>query len=164
MAEAEQYRGFAMKTARQQLDGFIDKFTPDIAAQTRACMVKMAARLPSATVIVYDNCNALAIGYGPGERTSDAIFSLAVFPRWITLFFLKNGLRLVDPKQLLEGSGKVVRHIRLAGPEMLDQPAVKALIKEALELADPPLVKSQSPVLIIKSISAKQRPRRPVAK
>lgn len=153
-----------MKTAQQQLDGFIDKFLPEVAAQARACMVKMAVRLPGATIIVYDNYNALAIGYGPGDRTSDAIFSLAVFPRWVTLCFLKNGPRIADPQKMLKGSGNMVRHVRLADPEMLDLPAVKSLMREALQLADPPLIESLPPALIIKSISVKQRPRRPPAK
>ena len=30
--------------------------------------------------LVYDNYNALAIGYAPTERTSEAIFSIALFP------------------------------------------------------------------------------------
>ena len=151
-------------TPQQQLDGFIDKFTPEIAAQVRAAQKKMLARLPGATRLVYDNYNALAIGFAPGERTSDAIFSLAVYPRWVSLFFLKNALGLTDSKHLLKGGGNVVRHIVLDAPETLDVAAVKALMKEALRLADPPIDPAQPSRLIIKSVSAKQRPRRPAAK
>jgi len=156
-------RGSAMKnlTPQQQLDGFIDKFTPDIAAQARALIAAMSSRLPGSSVLVYDNYNALAIGFAPGERTSDAIFSLAVFPRWVSLFFLKNALALEDPADLLKGSGSVVRHIVLKTPDMLDLPPIKKLMKQALRLADPPLDPAQPMQLIIKSISAKQRPRRP---
>ena len=71
----------AGSTAQQQLDSFIDKFTPRIASQVRVAMARMRVRLPGATVMVYGNYNALAIGFGPGERTSDAIFSLAAYPR-----------------------------------------------------------------------------------
>ena len=151
-------------TPQQQLDGFIGKFTPEIASRVRVAMAKMLARLPGATVMVYDNYNTLAIGFAPGERTSDAIFSLAVFPRWVSLFFLKNALALTDRRHLLKGGGKVVRHIVLDTPETLDVPAVKALMKEALRLADPPLDPAQPSRLIIKSVSVKQRPRRPVRK
>jgi hypothetical protein len=31
--------------------------------------------------LVYDNYNALVIGYGPTERASDALIFLAVYPR-----------------------------------------------------------------------------------
>lgn len=151
-------------TPRQQLDSFIDKFTPDVASQAREAVEKMLARLPGASMLVYDNYNALAIGFAPGERTSDAIFSLAVFPRWVTLCFLKNGPALPDPARLLKGSGTTVRHIRLDKPVMLDDPAVKTLMKEALRMADPAIDKAQPSRLMIKSVSAKQRPRRPAAK
>ena len=43
-----------------QLDSFIDRFTPEVAALARTCLAKMRARLPSATQLVYDNYNALA--------------------------------------------------------------------------------------------------------
>ncbi len=151
-------------TPQQQLDGFIDKFTPEVASQAREALAKMLARLPGACMLVYDNYNALAIGFAPGERTSDAIFSLAVFPRWVTLCFLKNGPALPDPGRILKGSGTAVRHIRLDAPAMLDDPAVKTLMKNALRMADPAIDTAQPSRLIIKSVSVKQRPRRPSPK
>ena len=48
--------------------------------------------------------NALAIGFGPTDRASEAICSLAVFPRWVS-FFLMQGARLPDPHHLLKGKG-----------------------------------------------------------
>jgi hypothetical protein len=120
----------------------------------------MRARLPGALELVYDNYNALAIGFGPTERASDAIFSIAVFPRWASLFFFQ-GAKLKDPEKLLKGGGKAVRHIVLEDAATLDRPAVKALVKQALERAPKPLDKKARGRLIIKSISAKQRPRRP---
>ena len=75
---------------QRQLDSFIDKFSPEVAARTREELVGMRSLLPCAIEMVYDNYNALAIGFGPSERASEAIFSLAVFPRWVTLFFLQG--------------------------------------------------------------------------
>src|SRR6185369_16501632 len=95
-----------------QLESFLDKFTPEVATLARDCLTKMRARLPGAMQLVYDNYNALAIGFGPSERASEAIFSIVLYPRWVTLFFLQ-GAGLADPKRVLKGSGKVVRHIVL---------------------------------------------------
>jgi hypothetical protein len=53
-----------------------------------------------------------------------------------------------------------VRHVRLDPPERLDLPEVQALISEALARAEPPFDPQMEPRLIIKSVSAKQRPRR----
>src|ERR1035438_5289629 len=131
----------AHKSARKddspeiQLDGFLDKYTPAIAALARACLAKMRARLPGAVQLVYDNYNALAIGFGPSERASEAIFSIALYPRWVTLFFLQ-GAGLPDPRRLLKGSGKVVRHIVLASAADLDLPAIQDLMAQALQRAE----------------------------
>jgi hypothetical protein len=140
-----------------QLDDFLDKFTPPIADDARVALRRMRARLPGAIELVYDNYNALAIGFGPSERTSEAIFSIALFPRWVSLFFLLNGTRLRDPDCFLEGSGNQARHIKLDN-------GVQDLIAQALELAPRPIDPSQPRRLIIKSVSAKQRPRRPAGK
>jgi hypothetical protein len=153
----------ASVSPRKQLASSLAKFSPDVEAVAREALGKMEARLPGATRLVYDNYNALAIGFGPNERASDVVFSIAVFPRWVSLFFFE-GTQLADPERLLKGSGNRARHIVLESAADLDRPAVKALMAEALDLADPPIPRKGSPPLIIKSISARQRPRRPAAR
>ena len=143
-----------------QLDVFINRYSPEIRALAEACLGKLRARLPGAVEIVYDNYNALVIGFGPTERPSDATFSIALYPRWVNLFFLK-GVDLPDPRKLLKGSGTVVRHIVLEDAATLDAPAVQALIARALERSASPFDRSSPRRILIKSISAKQRPRRP---
>lgn len=146
--------------ASKELAGFIAKFTPEIAAHVHEVLATMRVRLPGALELVYDNYNALAIGFGPTERASDAIFSIAVFPRWISLFFF-HGTELPDPEGILRGKGHQARHIVLADSAVLDRPAVRKLMRVALERANVPLDSRQKHRIIIKSISAKQRPRRP---
>ena len=143
-----------------QLEGFLAKYTPEIAGLAKAALVKMRKRLPGAIELVYDNYNALAIGFCPGERASEAIFSIALYPRWVTLFFLQ-GKNLRDPKKLLKGGGSRVRHIVLESADTLDDPAVADLMAEALERAAVPIDFTGKRKLIIRSIAAKQRPRRP---
>jgi hypothetical protein len=144
----------------QQLESFIARFTPEVAALTRSILAAMRARYPTAIELVYDNYNALAIGFGPSEKTSQAIFSIAVFPRWVSLFFLQ-GKQLPDPEGILQGSGNVARHIRLPSAGRLDELSVKNLMEEATARAAVPFSAEGTRRLIIKSISAKQRPRRP---
>jgi len=145
-----------------QLDSFIDKYTPEVATLARACLIKMRARLPGATQLVYDNYNALAVGFGPSEKTSHAIFSIVLYPRWVSLFFLQAArARLPDPKKLLKGSGSVVRHIVIHSASDLDQPAIQELIATAIKRAIEPIDAAAPGGLVIRSISAKQRSRRP---
>ncbi len=149
------------ESPKVQLDGFLAKFKPEVRAIAKAALAKMRRRLPGALELVYDNYNALAIGFGPSERAGEAIFSIALFPRWVSLFFLQSGATLPDPQGLLKGTGKRARHIVLASAADLDTPAVQALMKQALARAVKPIDSRGTNRTIIKSVSAKQRPRRP---
>ena len=133
------------------------RYTPDIRALANDALDKMRERLPGAIELVYDNYNALVVGFGPTDRASDALFSIALYPRWVTLFFLR-GAKLRDPKKILKGSGKIVRQVVLESADDLDEPEVRELIKQAVGKAE-----FDERRMIIKSISKKQRPRRPRA-
>ena len=143
-----------------QIEGFIAKFSDEVAADIRAARAEMRRRLPGAFELVYDNYNALAIGYGPNEKTGQAVFSLACFPRRVSLCFVR-GVALDDPEGLLTGEGNQVRFLPLTPLSVLDTPAARALWDQALANATEPMGPAGSGRTIVKSISAKQRPRRP---
>ena len=147
-------------TAESELAEFIAKFTPEMQGRIRGCRAKLEARFPNAVQLAYDNYNFLVIGFGPTRRASDAILSLAAYARGVNLCFLQRGAELPDPTSILRGSGKVVRTVVLASPDDLDRPDVDALIEVALGLATTPMDASDNGDLVIKSVSAKQRPRR----
>ena len=145
---------------KKQLHGFLAKYDPEIGRIARKCREKLRKRLVGAIELVYDNYNALVFGFGPTDRASDAIFSIALYPRYVSMFFLQ-GAGLPDPTKCLEGSGNVVRHIRLGSAEMLDEPEIVSLMNTAVHRASVPLDPKQPGQFIVKSISAKQPPRRP---
>jgi hypothetical protein len=150
------------KGAEEQLASFMAKFTPEIAALAKAIRTEMRKLYPTALELVYDNYNALAVGYSPAERTSEAIFSIALYPSWVSLFFLQ-GAGLPDPDRILRGTGKVAKHVVLPSPDTLRIPAVQALMHEATTRAKVAFNPHGAHRLIIKSVSAKQRPRRPAS-
>jgi len=147
-------------SSESELAGFIAKFTPDLQSRIRGCRAKLAARFPDAIQLVYDNYNFLVIGFGPTSRASDAILSLAAHARGVNLCFLQRGPELPDPTSILRGTGKVVRNVAIDSPEDFDRPEVNALIDVALTLAATPMDACEGGDLVIKSVSAKQRPRR----
>jgi hypothetical protein len=104
----------------------------------------------------------LARFLGKYDRASEAVISVAVYPRWVSLFFL-NGARLADPNRILRGAGARVRHVVLEKPADVQSPAIEALIAAALESAKKPMTARRGK-LLIRSVSAKQRPRRAVKK
>ena len=148
-------------TAQQQLEAFLEKYDPEIAALGRKAITHMRKRLPGAICLVYDNYNALAVGFGQSDKPSALPLSIALYPRWLTLFLMK-GATLDDPEKLLTGKGPRIRSLRLDdGMKTLKDPAVDALISAAVMQAGwthDPRAKGD---LIIKSISPRQRPRRP---
>ena len=146
-------------TPQTQLDRFIDKFSPDVAKLGRAAIARMRKFLPAAQVLVYDNYNALAVGFGPTDRSTDIVFSIAFYPRWVSLFFAK-GVGLPDPHKRLQGSGNVVRHVVLTEISVLDDPQIRELMQQALARSGASLQTGKRGPIVIKSISARQRPRR----
>jgi hypothetical protein len=100
------------------------------------------------------------IAFGPSERASEAVCSIAAYPGRVRLFFL-HGKGLPDPEKRLEGEGSQVRSLVLESAGTLDEPAVRALLAAAVERAVRPLDPSQPRRLVIRAIVAKQRPRRP---
>jgi hypothetical protein len=151
-----------VKTAnpKKQLDSFLAKYNPEIVSLARRALNNLSKRLPGSIEMVYDNYYALVIGFVPNERPSDAIFSIALYPDHVSLCFLQ-GAGIPDPHHRLLGSGNVARHVKLDSAATLDDPEIVSLINTALNRAKVPLNPKQPRRLIIKSISAKQRPRRP---
>jgi hypothetical protein len=156
----ESLRKMNSKIVESDIAGFLAKYSPAIAAQLRDARAKLRTLFPRGFELIYDNYNTLAFGFSTTARASDALVSIAGYPKWITLFFLR-GASLVDAKGLLQGQGTRVRSIRLAGADDLDKREIQALIAQAVRpfkaafLAAPPFT------TIVKSVSAKQRPRRP---
>ena len=143
---------------REQMNRFLAKYSVEVRSVARKAIAKLRVRLPGAIELVYDNYNALAIGFSSSERAADVIVSIALYPRWVSLFFMQ-GAKLPDPQRLLRGSGRQVRHIVLGDAMGLGQPAVDALVGSAIDRGKPlPTGRRRT---IIKSVSAKQRARRP---
>ena len=145
-------------TPKQSLDTYLAKYDPAIAKSGRAVLRTMRTLLPGVVELVYDNYAALGVGFSPTERPSGIFLSVVLYPRWISLFFFR-GTSLQDPGKRLKGSGVRIRHIVLDnGAATLQEPEVRSLIQQAIQLADGPF--SGKRKMVIQSIAARQRPRR----
>jgi hypothetical protein len=145
--------------SERQLKHFVDKFEPGHQRLIRAVRRALRTRFPTAYELVYDNYNFFVIGYSPTERPSDAIVSIAAGANGIGLCFVR-GASLSDPKKILLGSGKQTRFIRLESAGVLARPEVEALLAAAIAQAKTPLRTTGRGMLIIRSVSVKQRARR----
>ncbi len=77
----------------------------------------------------------------------------------VSLCFIQ-GARLPDPARLLSGSGNQTRFLRLETADVLDRPAVETLLAAAQAQSKAPFRTTGRVVLAVRSVSAKQRPRR----
>lgn len=146
----------------RQFASFLTRYAPPLVAVARGALSRMRRLVPGAVELVYDNYNALVVAFGPSERASEAVFSIALYPRWVNLFFAQ-GATLADPDGLLRGSGTRVRHIVLADAKVLDDPRVRRLIARALAGAPRPLDPSRKRRMVVRAIAPRQRARRPRA-
>ena len=121
-----------------QLTAIIDARPPDMAKLTKAVLAKVRERIPGSVEMVYDKKNSLVIGFCSAARASHVINSIATYTKWINLYFFE-GDTLPDPQGLLQGTGSMVRSIRVTDAAELDRAAVKALMTEARKRAEPPL-------------------------
>lgn len=149
-----------METEAETLERMIGRYSPEVAELGRSLIGHVRARIPQANALVYDNYNALGVGFAPDLSSSKIVISAVLYPRWVSLFFFKGAL-LDDPAGLLRGSGSIIRHIRFQHRAEFQRPEVESLIAAALDLVEPPLDPSAKGKLVIKSVSARQRPRRP---
>ena len=147
-------------TPKSQLDGFLDEYTPEIRKQATAILKAMKTLVPGAHWLVYDNYNALVIALSATERVSDIVLSVALYPRWVSIFFM-HGASLPDPTKLLTGAGKGIRHVVVDDLALLSRRPFRALLRAALDRAEPPIDPRAKHAIVIQSISKKQRPRKP---
>ena len=83
---------------------------------------------------IYDAYSAVAIGYGKSDKFSDGICHIAVYARNVNLGF-NQGASLDDPGEVLQGTGKRIRHVSLQAEADLTRPEIRQFLKRALALA-----------------------------
>ena len=140
-----------------QFSAFLSRFPPEIVALVKRCLPKLRRAFPVSYELVYDYSNSLVVSFSMSERGYEAIVAIAIFPRWVRLYFDKS---LPDPQGLLEGSGAKVRSVTLKAASDLDRGDIHALIKAAIKHSAATFPKARSTRMVIKSASKKQRPKK----
>jgi hypothetical protein len=91
---------------------------------------------PEANEFVYQ-VYTIADHFSFTERPSDAFVFTTTHANWVNLGF-NFGSVLPDPDALLRGDGKSIRHVRIATAKDLEIPGVRALVRDAIALAERP--------------------------
>jgi len=138
-----------------------DQEVRDVALKLRALVLEEMAPCYEN---IYDAYSAVAIGYGTSDRLSDGVFHIAVYSNHVNLGF-NDGASLDDPKGILQGSGKLIRHITIKTAEDLERPDLRAYIRrarkkamaDARKLGEPPPTKPKGVISTVKAIYPKKR-------
>src|SRR6266705_219335 len=110
--------GGALADLERLLGSFIAKFEPGHQRLIRAVRRALRRRFPGAYELAYDKYNFFVLGYGPTERPSDCIVSMAAGANGVGLCFIR-GASLPDPNKILLGSGNQTRFIRIESAGVL---------------------------------------------
>jgi hypothetical protein len=111
------------------LDGLLAGFDPQVQAITRRLFALVLEVLPAA--VRHRDGGDLGFG-GPGYTGGYRGLVFVVTPlRSAVRLGIAGGASLPDPAGLMQGAGKVHRHIRLTSEADVDRPELEALMESA---------------------------------
>ncbi len=153
-------RALAAREADIEIRRLLADYSPEIARRMAQTRRKLRARVPHGFELLYDTYNGVGIGYGATQSYSSPVVSLLAYPRWVTLFFL-YGATLDDPHELLQGTGRRVRSIRVTSADVLDDPRVVVLLEQALRRDRAAFAAAPKLRTYVQSIASVRKPRAP---
>jgi len=116
---------------------------------------------PQSNELIYDNYNAIAVGWSPTDRVGHTFCSIAVGRTSNNVHFgFYWGSEISDPDKVLSGEGNQYRYILVPDKNKFPKVYIKKLVKEAYanSLAK---VKDKKQIMngqtIVKSVSVKKR-------
>ncbi len=119
---------------QNSLEQFLETYPPEIRALALAARELVLGSLPGALEIVDPPSKIIAYGFSP--RYADLVCAVAPYNKYVNLIF-SMGTALPDPQNLLEGTGKRARHIKIQPGFDFSAPGVRALLEEALARVRP---------------------------
>jgi hypothetical protein len=113
-----------------ELNEMLGKAGPAVSALARRAIATAIELVPDAMVTL--DGQDIGIGTGPGYK--GLVFVVTPRADYVTLG-VARGAELPDPEGLLEGRGRVHRHVKLRNESDLDTPALRTLMEVAVTRA-----------------------------
>ncbi len=115
---------------------------------------------PYTNELIYDNYNAVALGWSPSDKVGEVFCSIAVGSNKYVHFGFYWGSKIDDPEKRLLGKGSQYRYITVKNQKDFPEDYMKLLLQEAY-LYSLSIMKDQDKLFtgatIVKSISAKKK-------
>jgi hypothetical protein len=117
-----------LKSMAKNLEQLLSAYSPEIRVLAMKARTLILKTIPNIQEQV-DLPGKLA-GYGFSPKYADTICVIMPAKTWVTLG-IARAVELPDPSKLLEGAGKVHRHVRLRAPAEVNSPALRKLLRAA---------------------------------
>jgi hypothetical protein len=143
-----------------ELIEFLHSYKPSVQSIGLGLRQLVLEELAPCHEYIFSMRSKVVLLYGSSEKVlADCVCSIAIFSRHATLMF-HRGVDLTDKPHLLQGSGKVLRHIRVEHLEELDHPELRAYLREARRRSPLRATRRTNPDDVITSVK-KKATRRP---
>jgi hypothetical protein len=120
------------KKDTKDLTKFLQPFPEDVKKTALWLRAFVWALYPKANELIYDNYNAVAIGWSPTDRVGDTFCSVAVGRSSLNVHFgFYWGSKIADSKKMLLGGGKQYRYLIVNSVEEFPKAYIIKLLKEA---------------------------------
>jgi len=142
-----------------ELKLFLNPYSPTIQDLTLAVRKFTLDLVPNTYELIWDNYNAVAMAYSKSDKLKDAFCHIAVYAHHINFGF-NRGAELTKRDLKLNGSGKLIRHLKITSIEDFKSADLKLMVYEAVRISegrnnilkDSPM----KPMSIVMSISEKK--------
>jgi hypothetical protein len=117
---------------RQQVLDFLTGYDSPVGNLAIALREILLEEAPDALEKVYRN-HPSAVWFGSGSKMKDMFCYIATTKTHVNLGFC-HGASLADPSRVLEGQGKVMRHVKFWSERDLARPFVRKYIRAARQM------------------------------
>ena len=127
-----------MTSPPRELLEFLYRYDPPIQSLALGLRKLIHEELSPCHEHIFNMRSKVVLWYSASERViADGICGISVFLRHVTLVFTR-GSDLHDPRRILEGTGKKMRHVRLNKLSDLGRPEIRSLLRRARSHAGMP--------------------------
>jgi len=149
------------KEQTKDLSRFLNPFSKEIIERVLWLREFIWDLYPQTNELIYDNYNALAVGWSPTDRVGHTFCSIAVGRTSNNVHFgFYWGSEISDPDKILLGEGNQYRYILVPDKNTFPKAYIKKLVKEAYANSLKK-VKDKKQIMngqtMVKSISTKKR-------
>jgi hypothetical protein len=123
------YFGEMTMSNSTDIDAFLAPFPPEVKDLALAARDFLTQALPGAAETIDGPAKLIGYSYGPGYK---GLVCTLLLSKTGVKIGVARGSELSDPMRLMQGEGKVHRHVQLLTRADLNQPGLKPLLEEAL--------------------------------